>query len=95
MKYKREWGTSVINLAAACMALGLEYNRADKTNPRSMIFYLVVPDDKADLERFFGNLTFDFESVERSWTNRSLMVNASRYADAMQRLKSVVHSKEY
>lgn len=39
MKYKKEWGTSVINLAAAVMALGAEYNRTDKTDPRKMVFY--------------------------------------------------------
>jgi len=93
MTDKIEWGTSSIYLAAAVKALGAEYNRTDKSDTRRMIFYFVIPDDKADVERYFGNLNFDFESVERAWTNRSLMVNASRYSEALQSLKSVVHSR--
>lgn len=87
-----EWGTSVINLAAAVMALGAEYSRTDKSEPRRMIFYFTLPEDKADLEKYFGNLKFDFDAVEKAWTNRSLMVNATRYAEALQSLKSIVHS---
>ena len=93
MKYKKEWGTSVINLAAAVMALGAEYNRTDKTDPRKMVFYFVLPEDTADLEKYFGNLEFNFDAVERAWTNRTLNGNLCRYADALQSLKSVVHSK--
>jgi hypothetical protein len=58
-----------------------------------MVFYFVTPTDKADLEKYFGNLKFDFDMVERQWTNRSLMVNASRFAESLQALKSIVHSK--
>lgn len=87
-----EWGTSSIYLAAAVMALGMEYNRVDKSDRRKMVFYFVTPEDKADLEKYFGNLKFDFELVERSWTNRSLNVNAVRMAESLQALKSIVHS---
>lgn len=75
------------------MALGAEFNRADKENVRHMIFYFVIPEDTAGLEKYFGSLYFDFGSIERDWTNSTLMVNATRYKDALQRLKSVVHSK--
>jgi len=92
MTDKTEWGTSSIYLAAAVMALGMEYNRVDKSDRRKMVFYFVSPEDKADLEKYFGNLKFDFELVERQWTNRSLMVNAARYAESLQALKSVIHS---
>lgn len=92
MNRDNEWGTSSIYLAAAVMALGMEYNRVDKSDRRKMVFYFVTPEDKADLEKYFGNLKFDFELVERQWTNRSLMVNASRYAESLQALKSIVHS---
>ena len=93
MNRDNEWGTSSIYLAAAVMALGMEYNRTDKSDHRKMVFYFVVPDDKSDLEKYFGNLKFDFEYVERSWTNRTLMVNAARYAESLQALKSVIHSQ--
>jgi hypothetical protein len=92
MTDKQSWGTSSIYLAAAVMALGMEYDKCDKTDHRKMIFYFVTPEDKADMEKYFGNLKFDFELVERQWTNRSLMVNASRYAESLQALKSVIHS---
>lgn len=93
MTDKIKWGTSSIYLAAAVMALGAEYDSTDKTETRKMIFYFVIPEDKADVEKYFGNLRFDFESVERAWTNRSLMVNASRYSESIQALKSVIHSR--
>jgi hypothetical protein len=93
MREQVEWGTSTIYLAAAVMALGAEYSRTDKSDPRRMIFYFTIPEDKADLERYFGNLKFDFGSVEKQWTNQTLNVNAYRYANALQSLKSVVHSR--
>jgi len=92
MNKDNEWGTSSIYLAAAVMALGMEYNRVDKTDRRKMVFYFVTPEDKADLEKYFGNLKFDFELVERQWTNRSLNVNAVRMSESLQALKSIVHS---
>ena len=92
MNKDNEWGTSSIYLAAAVMALGMEYNRVDKSDRRKMVFYFVAPEDKADLEKYFGNLKFDFELVERQWTNRSLNVNAVRMSESLQALKSIVHS---
>ena len=92
MNKDNEWGISSIYLAAAVMALGMEYNRVDKTDRRKMVFYFVTPEDSADLEKYFGNLKFDFELVERQWTNRSLNVNAVRMSESLQALKSIVHS---
>jgi len=93
MKDNNEWGTSTIYLAAAVMALGAEYVRTDKSDARRMVFYFTIPEDKAGLEKYFGNLKFDFDSIEAQWTNATLNVNAVRFSESIQRLKSIVHSR--
>ena len=93
MEDRYKWGSSTLGLVAACIALGAEYHSADKSESRRMIFYLTVPEDKAALEKYFGNVKFDFETVEREWTNGTLQVNAKRYFQALADLKSVIHSK--
>lgn len=87
-----KWGTADFYLAAAVMALGAEYDSADKSDPRRMIFYFVIPEDKALLEQYFGTYKFDFQSVEREWVNGALQVNAQRYANSVKTLKSIIHS---
>jgi hypothetical protein len=89
----KEWGTSTLGLAAAVKALGAEFVKVDKTDQRRMIFYFAIPKDTFDLERYFGNLKFDFSSVEIQWTNGNLQVNARRYFEALQDLKSVIHTR--
>lgn len=87
------WGTSTLGLAAAVKALGAEFVRVDKADPRRMVFYFVIPKDTYDLEKYFGNLKFNFSSVEIQWTNGNLQVNARRYFEALQDLKSVIHTR--
>jgi hypothetical protein len=89
----KEWGSSTLGLAAAVKSLGAEFVRVDKSDSRRMIFYFVIPKDTLDLERYFGNLKFDFSSVEIQWTNGNLQVNARRYFEALQDLKSVIHTR--
>lgn len=78
--------TQDLYLAAAFLALGAKYVGADKSNPRKMTFKftsnLVEDDDQP----------FPFSTVERDWINRILLVNAKRYAEALQSMKSIVHS---
>ena len=88
-----EWGTKTLGLAAAVKALGAEYRGVDKSDPRRMEFFFAIPKDTYDLERYFGNLKFDFQSVEIQWTNGNLQVNARRYFEALQDLKSVIHTR--
>jgi hypothetical protein len=84
-----EIGTSDIYLAAAYMALGAKYTRADKSNSRHMTFYFVPPESENE-EEF---LTFSFQKIESNWVNRTLLVNAQRYKEAIQTLKGVVHTR--
>ena len=83
------WGTSTLGLAAAVKALGAEFVKVDKTDSRRMVFYFTIPKDTYDLEKYFGNLKF----VEIQWTNGNLQVNARRYFEALQDLKSVIHTR--
>lgn len=87
------WGTSTLGLAAAVKALGAEFTKVDKSDQRRMIFYFTIPKDTYDIEKYFGNLKFDFSSVEIQWTNGNLQVNARRYFEALQDLKSVIHTR--
>jgi len=89
-----EWGTSSLGIAASVLALGADYVRTDKTDHRRMVFYFAVPNDKAHIERYLGNFKFDFELVEREYTNGNLWVDAKRLVQAMQDLKSVIHSSK-
>ena len=78
--------TSDIGLAATWLALGAEYDRTDRQNPRKMTFYfkskLVADDDQP----------FPFTSVERDYMNEVQLVNAKRLIRAYNAMKSVVHS---
>ena len=87
-----EWGTSTLGIAAAVKSLGAEYVRTDKSNTRSMVFYFCVPKDPSGLDKILGKLSFAFEDVERRYTNGSLPVDAKAYYQALQDLKSVIHS---
>lgn len=87
-----EWGTSVLGVAAAVKALGAEYVRTDRTNTRSMVFYFCVPEDPSHLDKILGQLHFTFDEVERDYTNGKLKVDAKAYYQALQDLKSVIHS---
>lgn len=92
MRDRYEWGTSVLGIAAAVKSLGAEYVRTDKTNSRSMVFYFCVPEDPAGLDKILGELHFTFDEVERDYTNGKLKVDAKAYYQALQDLKSVIHS---
>lgn len=88
-----EWGTSALGVAAAVKSLGAEYVRTDKSNTRNMVFYFCVPEDVTGLDKIFGELKFNFSEVERDYTNGRLRVDARAYYQALQDLKSVIHSR--
>lgn len=90
---QKEWGTSVLGLGAAVLSLGAEYVRSDKSDSHKIVFYFKTPKDKSGLEASFGRYNFEFDNVEAEWTNERLQVNATKYFAALQRLKSVIHSK--
>lgn len=95
MTKRHEWGTPTLGVAAAVMALGAEYVRTDRTNPRSMVFYFCVPEDRSGLDKIFGELGFSFDEVERNYVNRQCKLpDAQAYYLALQNLKTVIHRRE-
>jgi len=77
--------TTDIYLAASLMSLGATLESVDKSDPRHMVFEL----DNSDT----GNLDSNMDLWENQYVNGVLMVNAFKFKDSIQRLKSVVHTR--
>ncbi len=97
--------TTDIYFAAALLALGAKLDRTDKSDPRHMEFHFSAPMRAAPpaLTGSSGNTvnlpftqvpTMDLENLETQWVNKSLSINAFEFAEAIKRMKSVVHSRE-
>jgi hypothetical protein len=70
-------------LAAAYMTLGAQYvemTSDDCNSPGRKTFH------------FTGEI--DFVQVKKDFTNGTLQVSASRYADSLRNLKSILHGSE-
>lgn len=83
--------TTDIYLAAALASLGAKLDKVDKTDPKHMKFtFSPRPSDfkTGELETISQNLS----GLEALWANKQLMVNAVEYAEAIKRLKSIVHT---
>lgn len=89
-------------LAAALIANGAELIHTDKTDPRHMEFHLVqapkitfnskILEDAVQKMPAAVVIVPTLSDYENQWANGTLTVNAAKYADAIQRLKSVIHS---
>jgi hypothetical protein len=77
---KENFTTSDVYLAAILLALGALYDGADKDDPRHMIFR-------------FSSEKLEFAEVERGWINKTLSVNAWDYAEAIKKMKSIIHAR--
>lgn len=95
--------TTDIYLAAAFLSLGAKLDKTDKSDPRHMVFQFSSPMRPAPpaLTGVSGNTvnlpftqipTMDLDALENQWVNRSLTVNAFEFAEALKRMKSLVHS---
>lgn len=81
--------TSDIYLAATLLALGYRLERVDRKDPRHMRFEFVPQIRTGGL----GDLAkAGMDEVETQWANRTLMVNAFDQAEAIKRMKSLIHS---
>lgn len=81
--------TSDVYLASACLALGYKLETVNRTDPRHMRFEFSSEFQTGTL----GELSkLELSEVEVRWANRSLIVNAFDFAEAIKRMKSVIHS---
>lgn len=98
---KTKTNTQDIYFCAAMLSLGAKLDYTDKSDPKHMKFYLSQDTPVYTFQSsFIPNSTgvsteskaMDFEYYENEWANGSLTVNATKFKDAIQRMKSVVHS---
>jgi len=90
---KKLSSTKTLGLAAAWAALGANYESVDRTDPKHQEFTFsprVLTTGALDI---LGLPTQDLDVIEAQWVNKTLQVNAVDYYDALQRMKSLIHSK--
>lgn len=81
--------TSSVYLAAALLSLNFKLENVDRKDPRHMVFEFAGVAHSGILgELVQGSL----QEVEKQWANKTLQVNAFDYAEAIQRMKSIIHS---
>ena len=81
--------TSDVYLSAALLALGYKLESVDRKDPRHMVFSFTSITTSGNL----GELTrLNLEEIETFWANRTLTVNAFDFAEAIKRMKSLIHS---
>lgn len=81
--------TSDVYLASACLALGYKLETVNRTDPRHMRFEFSAEIQTGTLGE---SSKLEMSEVEVKWANRSLTVNAFDFAEAIKRMKSVIHS---
>lgn len=82
--------TKDVYLAAAFLTYdGIELVQVDRTDPRHMIFVFDTP----DVPNIVGiNPKPNLEEIEMKWVNNDLVGNLTDFKNAIQRMKSVIHS---
>jgi hypothetical protein len=86
--------TSDIYFAAALSALGAVLDDVDKSDSKHMKFTFTPRTAESFAAKETAAIaTQDLDFIEKQWVNETLILNAVRYAEALKRLKSVVHSK--
>ena len=82
--------TSDVYLAAALLSLQFPLERINRADPRHMIFEFGNPTPTSGT---LGELArLELVNVETMWANRTLTVNAFDFAEAIKRMKSLIHS---
>ena len=94
MKNKIE--TTDIYFTAALLALGSRLEEVDKSDPRHMKFTVVGNPEynfQSDNIPAAQSATNTLDFYENQWANGALLINAVAFKDAIQRMKSVIHSR--
>lgn len=89
-------GTKSLGIAAAWSALGAKYEKSDRTDPKHIEFFFSPRVASTGAIGSTSTLTIptqDLDRIESDWVNRTLVVNAVDFYDALQRMKAVIHSK--
>lgn len=96
--------TTDIYFAAALLALGAKLDKTNKEDPRHMEFCFSAPatagmkitstpeTQTASIISVENALNLD--ALETEWVNKTMKINAYDFAEAIKRMKSVVHSRE-
>lgn len=84
--------TSDVYLSAALLALGYQLSNINRTDPRHMIFEFTKPTPVSSTGPLGDLISMDLVNVETMWANRTLTVNAFDFAEAIKRMKSLIHS---
>ena len=82
--------SSDVYFIAALLSLGAVISKIDREDPRHMVF-TVTNVEKFDQENPLPYL--NFEKIETEWVNATLVCNAQQYKEAIQRMKSTIHSR--
>lgn len=72
--------TGDLYLASAYLALSFELTSINRNDPKHMRF------------TFLGETKEELDEIETKWINRNLVVNAVDFAEAIKRMKSIIHS---
>lgn len=86
-------GTKSLGIAAAWSALGAKYEKSDRTDPKHIEFFFSPRMAETGALKELNIPTQDLDRIESDWVNRTLVVNAVEFYDALQRLKTIIHSK--
>lgn len=92
MNRKLKYTTS-LGVAAALLSKGAVLEDINKSDPRHMVFGFsdgsASPDNTAVDAAISSN---NLDVWEKAWANETLEVNAVKFMNALNRLKSVIHS---
>ena len=87
--------TKDIYLGAILLALGAKLESVDRTDPRHQEFEFSSVEDAVGIEedKYLEVVRgVDFSAVETQYANAELMINVVKFKEAIQRMKSLVHS---
>jgi len=88
--------TKDIYFASALSAIGAELVGVDKTDPRHMEFEFSSEklfDSPILRDAVKDGIVYTLDDYEIRWANGVFPINAVAYADAIKRMKSIVHSR--
>lgn len=86
----KTYKTRDIYLAAVLIVLGAKLDRTDKADPRHQEFHFSANVENSPVDEILHGI--DFEKVETDYANAELMINAVKFKEALQRMKSIIHS---